>query len=71
MKEIDQAIVDYLENYGQPQTYEAIAEYLAGSGFEDYSREDVEALVKAKEIEHADGGVDYRGEPVTLYAPVA
>jgi len=69
MKKMEQAIVDYLETYGQPQTMQAILDHLTELGYKEHSWADVEALVADKVIQHADGGVGSRGEPILLYAP--
>lgn len=69
MKKHDKAIIEYLEMFGQPQTWEAIRDRMADMGYEGVERDDVDALVSDKEITIADGGVDSRGEAVTLYAP--
>jgi len=71
MTKLEKAVVEYLETFGQPQTLQAILDFLAGENFKDYSWADVEALVADKQIKHADGGVDERGEKVTLYAPLS
>jgi len=69
MKKMADAITDYLETYGQPQTMQAILDHLTEAGYKDHTWAEVEALVADKAIKHADGGVDSRGEPITLYAP--
>lgn len=69
MGKIEQSIVDYLEQYGQPQTVQAIDDHLASLGYEGYDWYTIEAVAEAGDIKHADGGVDFRGEPVKLYAP--
>jgi len=70
MKKLSEAVKDYLSGPGQPQTYGAIAQHLEDAGYVNFDRSDIEALADAGEISRAGGGVDNRGEPVTLYAPL-
>lgn len=70
MKRIERVVTDYLSKYGQPQTYASIVQAAADAG-EKLERADLEAMADAKLIGRADGGVDNRGEPVTLYVPAA
>lgn len=71
MKKTEDAIVAYLERYGQPQSYQAIAAHLEDHGYVDYTKEDVDALVESGLINKVEDGVDNRGEPMIWYAPVS
>lgn len=69
MKKTEDAIVAYLETYGQPQSYEAIRETLDSLGYKSVERTDVEALVDAKMIRRVVDGDDGRGGKMVAYAP--
>jgi len=69
MKRLERVVVDYLTQYGQPQTVAAIVQ-AADEADELCDRDALEAMAEAKLIGRTDGGVDSRGEPVTLYAPL-
>ena len=71
MTKTEKAVRDYLEQYGQPQTWEAIADHLAANGYDKFDRSMAEAMVADGDIAYADGGVDSRDTPITLYAPLS
>lgn len=72
MASINETIVAYLERYGQPQTFDAIRSYLNERDFvADDLRERLDALVDSGEVQAVDGGVNEKGDQLTIYAPAA
>jgi hypothetical protein len=69
---MDEAIVDYLETYGQPQFAHSIRGHLEETGGLDaaWLQSDLDRLVEEGKIKTVDGGVDAGGNPQVCYAPL-
>lgn len=71
MLKLEDAVVAFLEIYGQPQQYSVIADHLAEKGYVEYSKDDLDGMVEDRLIQKFADGVLANGEPMMHYAPLA
>lgn len=71
MLKLEDAVVKFLETYGQPQQYSVIADHLANEGYANYSKDDLDGMVEDRLIQTFADGVQANGEPMMHYAPLA
>jgi hypothetical protein len=70
MKALDDALVEFLAAYGQPQRWQTIRDVLEGGGYKNFDITDADRLVEEGRIKKVVDGVDTNGDPLQHYAPL-
>lgn len=71
MLKVDDAIVQFLEQYGQPQRYQVVHDFLREAGYVNFDITDMDRLANDGVIQILEDGVEANGDPMVHYAPLS